>query len=377
MAAAAWSSSASAAVETLHPYLSSFGSFSNVQGVATDAAGDVYVFDAGAGTIFKFDAAGNPVNFAATGTNEITGLSAGGPSENEIAVDRSTGPTAGDIYLANGSRSAVQIFSPAGSSLATLSPEAGIPWEGEACGIAVDPSGDVYVGVFSGQVLKYTPTANPVTNANYSSSIGGVTDPCNIAVDQAGNVFAETWNEGPITRFEPSQFGSTAATGSLVDSKGSSLTVDPTNQELYVDEQGQVAQFGPNGEPFESPVSTFAASGAGAISGSFGIAVGPVNDDIYVSDGKGRLSVFGPIVTGSIPTVTTGSASELTPGAATLNGSVNPEGAPISECFFEYGETSLYGKRAPCAESPLEIGSGNAAVAVHADVPGLVGLTGA
>ena len=140
MAAAAWSSSASAAVETLHPYLSSFGSFSNVQGVATDAAGDVYVFDAGAGTIFKFDAAGNPVNFAATGTNEITGLGAGGPSENEIAVDRSTGPTAGDIYLANGSRSAVQIFSPAGSSLATLIPEEGIPWEGEACGVAVDPN---------------------------------------------------------------------------------------------------------------------------------------------------------------------------------------------------------------------------------------------
>jgi WD40-like Beta Propeller Repeat len=379
IAAAAWSSSASAAVETLHPYLSSFGSFSNVQGVATDASGDVYVLDAGTKAIDKFDASGNPVDFAATGTNEIAIASAGGASENEIAVDNSTGPTAGDIYLANGSRSAVQIFSPAGSPVGTLSPEEGIPWEGEACGVAVDPAGDVYIGVFStpGQILKYVPKTNPATNADYSSSIGGVTNPCNIAVDQTGNVFAETWSEGPITRFEPGQFGSTAATGSLVDSKGSSLAVDPTNQELYVDEQGQVAQFGPNGEPFESPVSTFAASGAGAISGSFGIAVGPVNDDIYVSDGKGRLSVFGPIVTGSIPTVTTGSASELTPGAATLNGSVNPEGAPISECFFEYGETSLYGKRAPCAESPLEIGSGNAAVAVHADVTGLVGLTGA
>ena len=92
---------------TVHPYLSSFGSFSNVQGAATDASGDVYVFDAGTATIDKFDAVGNPVNFAATGTNEITGAFGAGPSENEIAVDNSTGPTAGDIYIANGSRSEV------------------------------------------------------------------------------------------------------------------------------------------------------------------------------------------------------------------------------------------------------------------------------
>jgi hypothetical protein len=376
IAAAAWSSSASAAVAVVHPYLSSFGSFANVQGVATDATGDVYVFDAGAATIFKFDAAGNPVNFSATGTNEITGVNAGGGSENEIAVDNSTGATAGDIYIANGSRSAVQIFSPAGSSLGTLSPEAGIPWNGEACGVAVDPYGNVYVGVYSGQILKYTPTANPVNNANYSSSIGGAESPCNIAVDQAGNVFSEKYSAGPITRYEPSQFGSLSATGSIVDSKGSTLTVDPANQEVYVDEQNQVSQFGPHGEPFEGPVSTFAGSGEGAISGSYGIAVGPVNHDVYVSDGSGKLSVFGSAASGHVPTVSTGSASEVIQGGATLNGTVNPEEALVSECFFEYGESSSYGKTVSCAESAGELGSGNTAVAVHANVTGLDGLAG-
>jgi hypothetical protein len=375
VAVAVWSASASAAVAVVHPYVSSFGSFANVQGVATDAAGDVYVFDAGTATIDKFGAAGNPVNFAATGTNEITGVGGAGDSENEIAVDSSTGSTAGDIYVANGSPSAVQIFSSAGSPIGTLSPEAGIPWSGEACGVAVDPSGNVYIGTFAGQILKYVPTANPVTNANYSSSIGGAESPCNIAVDQAGNVFSEKWREGPITRYEPSQFGSSAATGSIVDSKGSTLAVDPTTQELYVDEGSQVEQFGPHGEPFEGPVSTFAGTGEGAISNSFGIAVGPVNHDVYVSDGNGKLSIFGTVASGHVPTVTTGAASELTPGAATLNGTVNPEEAPIGECFFEYGESRAYGKTVPCAESPAEIGSGNAPVAVHANVSGLVGLT--
>src|ERR1700727_2291782 len=372
IAAAAWSSSASAAVETLHPSLSSFGSFFNVEGVATDASGDVYVFDAGAATIFKFDASGNLLNCAATAKNEITSVFGGGPSENELAVDNSTGPTAGDIYLANGSASAVQIFSPAGGPLGTLSPEEGIPWSGEACGVAVDPSGDVYIGNFSGQILKYTPTANPVTNANYTSSIGGAENPCNLAVDQAGNVFAEKWSEGPITRYEPSQFGSSAATGSIVDSKGSTLAIDPATEELYVDERNQIEQFGPHGEPFEGPVTTFAAEHEGAISGSFGIAVGPVDHDVYVSDGNGKLSVFGPAVSGHIPTVTTGGASDVVVGSARLNGSIHPEEAPIGECFFEYGETSSYSKTVPCAESSGEIGSGNAPVAVHADVTGLV-----
>jgi WD40-like Beta Propeller Repeat len=371
VAAAVWSASASAAMATVHPYLSSFGSFFNVQGVATDASGDVYVFDTGAATIFKFDAAGNPVNFVATGTNEISGVGGGGASENELAVDNSTGPTAGDIYVASGSRSEVKIFSPEGSPLTPLSPEEGIPWNGEACGVAVDPSGNVYIGVFSGQILKYTPTASPVTNANYSSSIGGAESPCNIAVDEAGSVFSEKYSEGPITRYEPSQFGSSSATGSVIDSKGSTLAVDPANQELYVDETSEVAQFGTHGEP----VSTFAGSGEGAIGGSFGIAVGPVNHEIYVSDGSGQLSVFGTDRSGHIPTVTTGSASDVVAGGATLNGSVNPEEAPIGECFFEYGESSSYGKTIPCAESPTEIGSGDAPVAVHANVTGLTAPT--
>jgi hypothetical protein len=53
---------------------------------AGGVVGDVYVFDGGAATNYKFDASGNPVDFAATGSNETTGVNAGGASENEIAV---------------------------------------------------------------------------------------------------------------------------------------------------------------------------------------------------------------------------------------------------------------------------------------------------
>jgi hypothetical protein len=60
-------------------------------------------------------------------------------------------------------------------------------------------------------------------------------------------------------------------------------------------------------------------------------------------------------------------ASEIESEAATLNGKVNPYGKS-TECSFEYGTTTAYGQTVPCAESPAEIGSGEAPVPVHADI---------
>jgi WD40-like Beta Propeller Repeat len=366
IAATAWSTSASASI--VHPYLSSFGSFSEVKGVATDSAGDVYVYDSGAATIFKFDASGNPVDFTSTGANEITGVAGAGFAEGQIAIDNSNGPAKGDIYVAHASSSGVLVYNAAGESLPELQEPAGKPW-GEACGVAVDSQGNVYVGLYPSDVDKFKPSANPVTRADYSSSIEGVHEACNVAADDAGNIFADTWSEGPITRFEPSQFGSSSPTGSLVAAAGSSLAIDPVNQEVYADELDQIEQFGPHGEPFDTVVSRFAHSGAGAISESTGIAIGPVNHDVYASNGKGQINVYGPAA--SLLEATTGTASELTATGARLSGGVNPEGSAVTECFFEYGESNSYGKTIPCAESPAQLGSGSQPISVHANLAGL------
>jgi phosphodiesterase/alkaline phosphatase D-like protein len=69
------------------------------------------------------------------------------------------------------------------------------------------------------------------------------------------------------------------------------------------------------------------------------------------------------------PTVVTGAASSLTTTSATLNATVNPNGAEVGECEFEYGTTTAYGKTAPCATPP---GSGSSPVAVSAPLTGLV-----
>ncbi len=349
-----------------HPFLSSFGSFSNVQGVAVDQnTGDVYVLDAGSaeGSLFKFDASGKPLKFTGLPGEplSISGLhAAAGGSEDELAVDSSAGPAKGDIYVAasttNGEQ--IDIIAPDGESLGALS-KSTTPW-GETCGVAVDSSGNVYVGVYEGYVDKFVPTANPVTNSDYTSSIVGADEPCNIAVDTHGNVFTARYGGGPVELYEASQFGQLSATGWIVETHGSTLAVNPADNHLYVDAEGEVSEFGAKGEPFETPLTVFGHAG----SKSFGIAVAETGGDIYVSDGNGKISVYGPDVV--VPGTSVQEATAVTGESATLNGTVNPEGLAVSSCQFEYaaGDEALT-NTSPCDPLP---GAGTAAVTVSASI---------
>jgi hypothetical protein len=63
------------------------------------------------------------------------------------------------------------------------------------------------------------------------------------------------------------------------------------------------------------------------------------------------------------PTVTTGAASSITQTTTTLNASVNPNSAEVTECKLEYWTTVVYESSAPCNPPP---GSGDSPVDVSA-----------
>ena len=68
----------------------------------------------------------------------------------------------------------------------------------------------------------------------------------------------------------------------------------------------------------------------------------------------------------------TGEADLIAEIGATLNGTVNPKGEAVTECFFEYGTTTAYDQIAQCEDPDAsEIGTGSTPVAVHADIAGL------
>ncbi len=362
--------SGSASAALTHEYLSSFGAFSSVDGVAVgQSSGDVYVYDAGAGSVLKFDAEGAPVSFSSTGTNAIAGVGGAGEGEGQIAVDNSAGPAKGDIYVANGTK--LEIYGADGKSLGELSQQAGKPW-GKPCGVAVDTVGHVYIGLYppeegsSSSINQYAPSANPATNADYASSLWKVNNVCNLAVDAAGSVYTDTFSEGPLTEFEALQFSPVElaeTVGTPVAESGRALAVDNATNDLYVAQYNQVAQYESSGLLLD----LFTGFEANAFGNAHGLAVNGENGQVYVSDNnRARISIFGPTVT--IPDVTTGQASNLSTTNATLHGTVNPDKLSVTSCRFEYGATPSLGQTAPCAPEP---GSGGNPIEVTASVGGL------
>jgi hypothetical protein len=356
-----WSGAASAALS--HELLSSFGSFTSAQGLAVDqTTGDVYVYDAGAGAIDKFTAAGVPAEFSALKADAIEGVGGVGEGEGQLAVDNSAGPAHGDIYLANGSH--VGIYGADGKPLGELSEAAGAPW-GEPCGVAVDATGAVYVGLNPGHVNRYVPAANPVKSSNYTSSLWDLSNVCNIAVDGAGNTYADARFEGPITKYAAPQFSAleAPAVGSEVPGDGRTLAVDPSDNDLYAAHYAEVGQIDSSG----SVLGAFGAPAPNAFGNVRGVAVDGANGDVYVADDEhARIDVFGPAVV--VPDVSAAAVSGLTTTTVTLNGSVDPDAVAVTSCEFEYGTSPAYGSSAPCVPLP---GSGSTSEAVTAHVSGL------
>lgn len=326
------------------------GEFTSAVGVAVDQKdGDVLVYDgSNGGNVYKFDASGEPVSFSSLGTNEIEGAGAVNSSEGEIAVDSSSGPAAGDVYVAN--NSVVRIYSAAGEFLGEIT-------GGETCGVAVDSSGAVYVGAYPASVTKYVPVSNPVSDADETTSMHGLSNICNVAVDQVGDVYAATYTGG-VARYEALQFGSLEATGTTIDEQGRTLTIDSSGS-VYANSGSSIAEY-------DSTGTLQSKSGEGELSKSFGVAVNDATGSVYAPL-AGRVAAFGAAVV--VPDATTEAAGAILNTGATLNGSVNPDGTPTTY-QFEYGTEETYGSVAPA--SPASVGFDSVVHTVSAHLEGLI-----
>ncbi len=387
-----------AAAEAIHPYTgTSFGpegttgsaTFQSVQGMAMDQTShDVFVYDGGAGKIYKFDEDGEPVDFSSLGTNAIEGVGTGETpyAEMEIAIAPagSPGGTAGDIYVANNSFTGFQVFSPSGQPLGEV--ETG----GETCGIATDPAGHVYAGLYPATIIEYTPSANPPKATDETASNHEVkfeqevtfiengetktkievrgAELCNVAADGAGAVYAAGYF-GPTYKLESLADGA-AARFPFHGTSGMTIGIDPSNGDVYSNispgDRTEITQYSPSGT-FKASLEASALSGA-----SHGVAVKAGGNAVYAPDG-GVVKIFGPAI--SPPKVSGFSVSVPSDEAAIFKAQVNPNTLDTTYAFQYVTEEEFQANGFANAESiPVggeDLGDGEEPVKVEQTLTGL------
>ena len=383
-------------------------------GLAADSS-TVYVLDASHSTIDEFNTTTN------TFTKQISGAGLFGPGEHEdeggvvhhfvtansIAVNQSTG----EIYVVNqgdekspgqfenGGPATVEVLGAAGEHLNSWgggdTPSQGF---GEAGFVAVDNStsptdpaaGDVYVtapSLIAGKERSLVDVFKPEASGQeqYITELFGIPREPTFGVrvastvavnDATGDLIIGTDADNAVYVFRPTAprayeflFELTNANGvrfrkneeSIHEGAIVGVAADGSSGDFYVadKERDAVYEFAANGEYLDE----IAGTPSGPFSKLVGIAVGS-NGDLYVADeGTHAVDVFGPNI--DLPDVSTNPQ----PGKAvsvTLSGMVNPAGAKVTACRFEFGLSNSYGSQVPCSSYPT---SGSSPVGVSAGVP--------
>ncbi len=364
------------------------------------AGGDVYVVDKGNARVERFSASGEyKGQFNGSGEYEVegkkeTGVAAptgtfSGPGQ--IAVDSDeSGPSFGEVYVIDPGHDVIDEFSATGEYKGQLTPAdmcnptdckfkkelgQGALRNEKLTGVNVDPSGNIWT---SDLVREEIPNGESqgITFVDECGDTGGCVtkfpfyggDVEGMGVDSSDNLYVLTGSQ--IVRVALSGEVKGEIQAKSHSSRPLAFAVDLLASDTLFDEGDSVALFAPiaEGAIAKSPIETFPTEG---LAESHGIAVNSasVETTAYATElDAGRVETFNYL---SLPTVATQAPSGVSETALTLHGTVEPEGEPVSECYFEYGsEAGVYTNRVPC--SPAAPFSGTASsVSVSAELSGL------
>jgi len=294
-------------------------------------------------------------------------------------------PLTGNLLAADPSNRRVQEFTPAG-----VTPAASFVrlWGWDV--IATTKPGDLGANVFEicTSIVVGDCRAHPTGAPSSGLGAFASTQPARVAADSTGAIFTvEPGGNFRVQKFTPagasltpSLFDPPIGVQPTISLSGTAAADAPQDIAVGAGDRTFVVkacnQAGcPNGPlGSERRIYEFDATGslqethlAGAgINVVNGIAANPANDRLYLtstSDGHRVLILTDPPDLAPAPVT---AAAALAGHRATLAGSVNPNGFKLTECRFEYGPTSSYGRTAPCQPTPAVIGDGTAAVSVTA-----------
>ncbi len=287
-----------------------FASFYQPTGVATDTAGNIYVADLRNNLVRKISPAGVVSTLAGSGLQGAANGTAINASFNQptgIAVD-----AAGNVFIADNGNHLIREVSPTGN-VTTLA-GSGIPGSANGTGtaasfnfpqgIAVDPSGNVYVADYGNNLIRKISPEGAVTTLAGSGEAGAgnspdtvtFNKPIGVGLDVAGNIYVADYGNNMVRKITPSGIvttlagsgisGSTNGTGAAASFNGiTGVAADASGNDVYV------ADYGNNLVRLISPAGAVTTLGTGAgasaksilFSGPYGVAVDSAGN-IYVAN---------------------------------------------------------------------------------------------
>jgi len=206
------------------------------EGLAFDAAGNLYVADFNNGTIFKYSATGALIN-----ANFITGLSL----PVGIAFD-----AAGNLYVADFGTGTIKKFGPTGGAVPLTTFGAGL----QPYGLAFDAAGILYEADFNmgpnGVINRFTTAGTALP-----PFITGLDYPKGLAFDAAGDLYVSQGGPQDVEKFSPTgAFISVFADG-FDDPFGLAFDAAGNLDVVDYNAPGTVTKFGSSGTPRSTFVS--------------------------------------------------------------------------------------------------------------------------
>lgn len=402
--AASCAPTASASVSKFGGHGPGAGQFEEAHGIAIfQETGDVYMADTFNERLDSFTAEG-AFRFAVgwgvrDGKDELEkcttscrpGLEGAGAGQfgnpRGVAVDNNpASPSYGDVYVADNENHRVQKFDSSGNFVLTFGKEVNTTTKGDVCtsaesascgaglsgfgpgefsimagGIAVGPSGAVYVGDIA-RVEHFGPEGAFVGEWALGEAVFLVES---LAVNSSEEIYVVAENLNGVHRYNEAgvEQGLPFATENFIFA----LSVGPAD-EVYVDERFDGVTEQPHLGEYSREGTQLEAFDVGAEGGSRGIAFGNDNERVYVVNHEAvRLVAAPPPGPFTVPGSET--LVQAKPSDATLGAVIIAEGSPTTYTF-EYGESTAYGSATPSTALPEE-GGLFAAQSVQAHITGL------
>jgi len=217
--------------------------------------------------------------------------------------------------------------------------------------------------------FEYWSTSTPVASVACSPPPGTGSEAVTVSGTPSQLLAATTYHFRLFARTSAGSAASSTATfttlsGPLVSAAAASgVTVGSAELNGTVNPEGEAAsecvfEYGTSttyGSRVPCSPSPGAGSSAVAVSATLaGLRPARTYDfRLRVVDSAGTAgSANRTFTTPPAPTVSAGSASTVTSSSAQLHGTVNPKGASVSQCSFEYGTSTAYGSTVACRPLP-------------------------